>query len=78
MREPNTEKTIFRLIKIAVSQHLLSERGKGKVAERQRERERDVCECRPMLTTASVNIHNNTQRERGREHIETHMDTEWE
>jgi hypothetical protein len=26
-----------------------------------------------MLTTASVNIHNNTQRERGREHIETHM-----
>ena len=38
MREPNTEKSIFRLIKIAVSQHLLSERGKGKVAERQRER----------------------------------------
>jgi hypothetical protein len=26
-----------------------------------------------MLTTASVNIHNNTQRERGREHTETHM-----
>jgi hypothetical protein len=27
-----------------------------------------------MLTTASVNIHNNnTQREREREHIETHM-----
>jgi hypothetical protein len=26
-----------------------------------------------MLTTASVNIHNNTPRERGREHIETHM-----
>ena len=71
MREPNTEKSIFRLIKIAVSQHLLSERGKGKVAERQRER--GVCECRPMLTTASVNIHNNTPRERGREHIETHM-----
>jgi hypothetical protein len=47
MREPNTEKSIFRLIKIAVSQHLLNERGKGKVAER--------------------------QRERGREHIETHM-----
>jgi hypothetical protein len=39
MREPNTEKSIFRLIKIAVSQHLLNERGKGKVAERQRERE---------------------------------------
>ncbi len=39
MREPNTEKSIFRLIMIAVSQHLLSERGKGKVAERQRERE---------------------------------------
>ena len=38
MREPNTEKSIFRLIKIAVSQHLLNERGKGKVAERQRER----------------------------------------
>jgi hypothetical protein len=28
-----------------------------------------------MLTTASVNIHNNTlrERERAREHIETHM-----
>ena len=26
-----------------------------------------------MLTTASVNIPNNTQREREREHIETHM-----
>jgi len=26
-----------------------------------------------MLTTASVNIHNNTLRERGREHVETHM-----
>jgi hypothetical protein len=38
MRELSTEKSIFRLIKIAVSQHLLSERGKGKVAERQRER----------------------------------------
>ena len=38
MREPNTEKSIFRLIKIAVSQHLLNERGKGKVAERERER----------------------------------------
>jgi hypothetical protein len=36
MREPNTEKSIFRLIQIAVSQHLLNERGKGKVAERQR------------------------------------------
>ena len=42
MREPNTEKSIFRLIKIAVSQHLLNGRGKGKVAERQREREREV------------------------------------
>ncbi len=41
MREPNTEKSIFRLIKITVSQHLLNERGKGKVAERQRERERE-------------------------------------
>ncbi len=51
MREPNTEKSIFRLIKIAVSQHLLNGRGKGKVAER--------------------------LRERGREHIETHMETEW-
>ncbi len=40
MREPNTEKSIFRLIKIAVSQHLLNERGKGKVAERERERGR--------------------------------------
>jgi hypothetical protein len=30
-----------------------------------------------MLATASVNIHNNTLRERGREHIETHMETEW-
>ncbi len=40
MREPNTEKSIFRLIKIAVSQHLLNERGKGKVAERQRQREK--------------------------------------
>ncbi len=59
------------MIMIAMSQHLLNERGKGKVAERQRERE--VCECRPMLTTPSVNIHNNTLRERGREHIETHM-----
>ncbi len=39
MREPNTEKSIFRLIMIAVSQHLLNERVKGKVAERQRERE---------------------------------------
>jgi hypothetical protein len=39
MREPNTEKSIFRLIKIAVSQHLLNGGGKGKVAERQRERE---------------------------------------
>ena len=38
MREPNTEKSIFRLIKIKVSQHLLNERVKGKVAERQRER----------------------------------------
>ena len=38
MREPNTEKSIFRLIKMTVSQHLLNERGKGKVAERQRER----------------------------------------
>ncbi len=38
MRELNTEKSIFRLIMIAVSQHLLSEREKGKVAERQRER----------------------------------------
>jgi hypothetical protein len=26
-----------------------------------------------MLAAASVNIHNNTLRERGREHIETHM-----
>jgi hypothetical protein len=26
-----------------------------------------------MLATASVSIHNNTLRERGREHIETHM-----
>jgi hypothetical protein len=73
MREPNTEKSIFRLIKIAVSQHLLNERGKGKVAERQREREGLGCECSPMLTTASVNIQNNTLREREREHIETHM-----
>ncbi len=40
MREPNTEKSIFRLIKIAVSQHLLNGRGKGKEAERQREREK--------------------------------------
>jgi hypothetical protein len=39
MREPNMEKSIFRLMKIAVSQHLLNERVKGKVAERQRERE---------------------------------------
>ncbi len=39
MREPNTEKSIFRLIMIVVSQHLLNERGKGKVAERQRKRE---------------------------------------
>jgi hypothetical protein len=39
MREPNTEKSIFRLIMIAVSQHLLNERVKGKEAERQRERE---------------------------------------
>ncbi len=38
MREPNTEKSIFRLIKIKVSQHLLNERVKGKVSERQRER----------------------------------------
>ena len=38
MREPNTEKSIFRLIMIAVSQHLLNGRVKGKVAERQRER----------------------------------------
>ncbi len=38
MREPNTEKSIFRLILIKVSQHLLNERVKGKVAERQRER----------------------------------------
>ncbi len=38
MREPNTEKSIFRLIKIVVSQHLLNGRVKGKVAERQRER----------------------------------------
>jgi len=43
MREPNTEKSIFRLIMIAVSQHLLNERVKGKVAERQRERERSEC-----------------------------------
>ncbi len=62
------------MLLFAVSQHLLNEREKGKVAERQREREREcVCECRPMLTTASVSIHNNTLRERGREHIETHM-----
>ncbi len=65
------------MISFAVSQHLLNERGKGKVAERQRERERGVsvrvCECRPVLATASVNIHHNTLRERGREHIETHM-----
>jgi hypothetical protein len=73
MREPNTEKSIFRLIKIAVSQHLLNGRVKGKVAERQREREEWVCECRPMLTTASVNIHNNnTQRERKRPHRNTY------
>jgi hypothetical protein len=26
-----------------------------------------------MLATASVSIYNNTLRERGREHIETHM-----
>jgi len=26
-----------------------------------------------MLAAASVSIHNNTLRERGREHIETHM-----
>ena len=38
MREPNTEKSIFRLIMIVVSQHLLNGRVKGKVAERQRER----------------------------------------
>ena len=38
MREPNTEKSIFRLILIVVSQHLLNGRVKGKVAERQRER----------------------------------------
>jgi len=38
MREPNTEKSIFRFIMIAVSQHLLNGRVKGKVAERQRER----------------------------------------
>jgi len=44
MREPNTEKSIFRLIKIAVSQHLLNERVKGKVAERQRERRVSVRE----------------------------------
>ena len=73
MREPNTEKSIFRLIKIAVSQHLLNGRVKGKVAERQRERGEWVCECRPMLTTASVNIHNNnTQRERKRAHRNTY------
>ena len=48
-----------------VSQHLLNEREKGKVAERQKER---VSVC------ASVGRHrNSTLRERGREHIETHM-----
>jgi len=38
MREPNTEKSIFRFIMIVGSQHLLNGRVKGKVAERQRER----------------------------------------
>ena len=60
------------MIPFAVSQHLLNERGKGKVAERQREREGSVCESRPMPTTASVNIHNNTLRERERAHRNTY------
>jgi hypothetical protein len=38
MREPNTEKCIFRLIKIVAAQCLINGRRKGKVAERQRER----------------------------------------
>jgi hypothetical protein len=40
MREPNTEKSIFRLIQIMAAQRLINGRRQGKVAERQRERMR--------------------------------------
>ncbi len=40
MIELNTEKCIFRLLKIMAAQHLINGRRQGKVAERQRERMR--------------------------------------
>ncbi len=65
MREPNTEKSIFRLIKIVAAQRLINGRRKGKVAERQRGR---VCVCLRVLVEtkiASISI----RMQRGKRYI---------
>ncbi len=63
------------MITIAVSQHLLNEREKGKVAERQRETEREsVCECRLTPEQRRSTFTDNTLKEGEREHMETHIE----